>query len=61
MTEDEEIEGEILQRIEIASHELQKHTELWSTLHDGEIIIDTEIIAAIVIRSFIEEEVGDGA
>jgi hypothetical protein len=61
MNEDEEIEGEILQRIEIASAELQKTTEQWSTLHDGEIIIDTEIVAAIVIRSFIEEEVGDDA
>ena len=56
--EDEEVEAEILQRIEIASAELQKTTEQWSTLHDGEIVIDTEIIAAIVIRSFIEEEMG---
>lgn len=57
--EAEAVEAEILQRIEIASHELQKHSEMWSTLHDGEIVIDTEIIAAIVIRSFIEEEMGE--
>ena len=57
-SEEDQVEAEILQRIEIASAELQKTTEQWSTFHDGEIVIDTEIIAAIVIRSFIEEEMG---
>jgi len=57
----DEISEELIRRIAVAANELQEQRELWSTTIDGEIVIDTEVIAAIVIRSFIEEEVGANA
>jgi hypothetical protein len=58
MTEEEhaDLNSSITDRIAVAAQALQDESELWMTTVDGEVVLDTEIAAAIVLRVLVEHE-----